>query len=121
MRFSSNLTYEIICPPGLNGVNIPGLIIEPLVENAIKHNLGKKKQPLHIEVKVRQENTRLHITVSDDGEGFDVDKTESGFGIYSIQERLKMIYENKYRLNIKPGDEKGTIVEIDIPLEGTRQ
>ena len=94
-----------------------GRIIEPLVENSIKHNLGRKKQPLHIKVKILVENSSIYITVTDNGDGFDVEKTGDGFGIYSIQERLKLIYENEYRLNINSDKKKGTIVEIEIPLE----
>lgn len=117
MRFDKSLTYEINCSPDIRIIKIPGLIIEPLVENSIKHNLGRQHQPLHIEIKIRMENSRLYITVTDNGYGFDVEKAGNGFGIYSIQERLKLIYENEYRLNISSGEKKGTIVEIDIPIE----
>ncbi|MCP4725679.1 MAG: hypothetical protein GY863_11615 [bacterium] len=116
-RFDEKLTMTISCPTELEQIMIPGLIIEPLVENSIKHNLDKSGKPVRIEITVAMSGGKLNIWVKDNGGGFDVERVTRGFGLYSIQERLRIIYHDNYDINIDSGDSQGTLIDIKLPLE----
>ncbi|MFC1564939.1 sensor histidine kinase [candidate division KSB1 bacterium] len=116
-RFEDDLSLNINCPESLEGIKIPGLIIEPLIENSIKHNLDKTGIPIKIEITLSRSDGFLNITVRDDGKGFDVDTVNWGFGLYSIQERLRIIYNDNYEINIDSEDSNGTLIKLKIPLD----
>ncbi len=116
-RFEDKLKLKLSCPEELKAIEIPGLIIEPLIENSIKHNLDKYGDPVKIELTVAMSGEMLNIWVKDDGCGFDVKKVNHGFGLYSIQERLRIIYHEDYELNIDSGESRGTLIDIKLPLK----
>lgn len=93
---------------------IPGLLIEPLVENVIKHVHGKNQQKIHIDINIKKENNKLSICVEDNGAGFDVAKADLGFGLYSIQERLRLLFGDKAGINIESAVGNGTRVTVWI-------
>jgi len=117
MRFDEKLTYSIDCPANLKSRKIPGLLIEPLVENAIKHNLDKSGNALAISISFNEEGKNIFITVRDNGAGFDPEKTEWGFGLFSIQERLRLLFKENFKFEINPALQQGTTIVIKMPLE----
>jgi sensor histidine kinase YesM len=119
LRFEDNLSYEIDCPDSLRETKIPGLLIEPLVENVIKHAHGRDNQKVHIEIQINQENDQLSISVADNGAGFEIAKADLGFGLYSIQERLRLLFGDAGGLDIDSTLGKGTLVKIWIPVGDT--
>jgi len=112
LRLEDRLSYEINLPPELEDVQIPGLLIEPLVENAIKHN--QSALPVKIDIDVRRESRDIIITVKDNGSGFDVEKAAFGFGLFSVQERLKLLFGEEHGLGINSAEGEGTSVSIRI-------
>ncbi|MBN2245710.1 MAG: histidine kinase [Candidatus Aminicenantes bacterium] len=117
LRFEDRLKFKIGCPEDLKTTQIPGLLIEPLVENAVKYAKPDPGQALEIEVKIEEKEGSIGISVSDNGQGFELDKTAFGFGLFSIQERLRLIYEKNYRFKIQSSKGKGTDVYIQFPLK----
>jgi|GEM_PF-1381504 len=116
LRFEDNLSYQIVCPESLRDIKIPGLLIEPLVENVIKHSHGRDNQKVHIAIQIKKETDKLSIAVEDNGSGFDMAKADLGFGLYSIQERLRLLFGDKGGLNIDSVLGKGTTVRVWIPV-----
>jgi len=116
LRFEDNLSYQIDVPEILKNTKVPGLLIEPLVENVIKHVHGKDQQKIHIDIKIKMDNDKLLICVEDNGSGFDVEKTDVGYGLFSIQERLRLLFGEEAGLNIDSELRRGTKVTIWIPV-----
>jgi two-component system sensor histidine kinase YesM len=87
-----------------------------LVENIIKHVHGKDQQKIHIDIKIKKDDDKLLICVEDNGSGFDVAKADLGFGLYSIQERLRLLFGKEAGLNIESELGKGTKVTIWVPI-----
>lgn len=96
---------------------IPQLILQPVVENAIKHGLSKKQGEGSIILRTRDEGNRIVIIVEDDGVGFDMEelKKETSVGIRNIRFRLEHLVGGKMNMLSEIG--KGTTVTITIPKE----
>ncbi|HEX6316106.1 MAG TPA: histidine kinase, partial [Gemmatimonadaceae bacterium] len=104
---------------------VPHLILQPLVENAIRHGLAVRQGPGHIEVFAERRGDRLVMQVRDDGVGLPTETTpgRSGIGLRNASERLRQLYGKDHRFELRPREHGGVLVEIDIPFrlrpEGT--
>jgi sensor histidine kinase YesM len=116
-RMGDRLHYEIDVDKNLNGSQIPPLILQILVENAIIHGLAPKKEGGKVEITVEHDGRYVLIKVKDDGVGVKTNYRGSGFGIYSIEQRLKLIYSGKAVFEILPRETGGTIVTLKLPNE----
>nr|WP_282189243.1 histidine kinase [Maribellus sp. YY47] len=113
VRFGERLTYSLECPEELKSVQIPQLLIQPLVENAVKHGVSKLLEGGEVRIVVSElEFKKISIRVYDNGPGFP-DGPMSGFGIRNTHERLQLIYENKASINWQNDPEK--YIEIVLP------
>ncbi len=98
---------------------VPSMVLQPLVENSIRHGLSSKVEGGMIRVSSRLSDGRLHLLVEDDGVGIPEARLatlfEQGIGVSNVNERLKVLFANDYRMWIdsKPGE--GTRTEIEIP------
>ena len=116
VRFEDRLTYEISMDESLSEVSIPGMILQPLVENSIKHAITASKLGGHIELKCQQINGYCEINLRDTGGGFDPAQVDRGFGLSGVRERLNLYYGDKHEFQISV--EEGTRVLIRIPKSG---
>ena len=113
VRFGERLTYSLECPEGLKSVQIPQLLIQPLVENAVKHGISKLLEKGEVRIVVSDvEFQKISIRVYDNGPGFP-DGPMSGFGIRNTHERLQLIYVSKARINWQNDQKK--YIEIVLP------
>jgi two-component system LytT family sensor kinase len=103
-------TYELI---------VPSMILQPLVENSIKHGLSRKVGAGSVLIRSWRVHGRAAIEVEDDGMGFVLDRLEqpmsSGIGLANVRERLRAIYGASYQLTLTSEPGKGTIARIEIP------
>jgi two-component system LytT family sensor kinase len=103
-------TYDLI---------VPSMILQPLVENSIKHGLARKVGAGSILIRSWRVQDRAVIEVQDDGMGFVLDRLEqpmsSGIGLANVRERLRVIYGASYQLTLTSEPGKGTIARIEIP------
>lgn len=110
-----NIVYDI----KEKDFEIPALSVQPLVENAIKHGISKKRKGGTVEVSTWREASEIHILVEDDGKGFDMDKPFSTdrvhMGVSLVKSRLKRVCGGDLR--ISSVEDEGTICEIIIPIE----
>jgi two-component system, LytTR family, sensor histidine kinase LytS len=119
-RFGSELDVTVEADPEALEVRLPPLLVQPLVENAVKH--GKTSRPLHLLVRARVRRGRLRVTVRDDGGGIAreaIDRVlEPGFGdgtgvgLANVQLRLEAHYGSGVRLRSSPF---GTVVSLEVP------
>jgi two-component system LytT family sensor kinase len=100
-------------------VVVPSMILQPLVENSIKHGFARKVGPGVITIRSRRENGRAIIEVEDDGMGFMLDRLDqpmsSGIGLANVRERLAVIYGDQYQLQLTSEPGRGTSARIEIP------
>ncbi|MGE5426429.1 MAG: sensor histidine kinase, partial [Methylococcaceae bacterium] len=111
VRFGERLNFEIDCPAELLDTQIPQLLIQPLVENAIKHGLSKITDKGFIKISVIKASSQLKIRVYDNGPAFP-DGPLSGFGIQNTQERINLVYGAKAGINWQNSPDK--YIEISI-------
>jgi len=123
VRFSDRLTARMEIDPETLNAFVPNLILQPLVENAIRHGIAHKNSPGLLVVKSFRRNGHLHITVSDDGPGLSSDwtaKNHGGIGLVNTSERLKHLYGSNHRFNLSNSETGGTIASIVIPFRSAR-
>ncbi|HYO84040.1 MAG TPA: sensor histidine kinase [Bryobacteraceae bacterium] len=119
VRFGDKLRFTKEIEPSTLDCLVPGMLLQPLVENSIKHGLSSKVDGGTIRVRSRIERGRLHLLVEDDGVGIPEPKLatlfEQGIGISNVNERLKVLFGNEYRMSIDSRAGVGTQTEIEIP------
>lgn len=118
MRMEERLTIDFIMPDGLRNASFPPMMLQSLVENAIKHGLEVKTEGGTLQFRAEVLQNRLSVTVRDDGLGFGaVASNGTGLGLQNIRERLKLIYKDKAQIIISPNQPSGVCVTIEIPYE----
>ena len=117
VRLNERLTYHIDLDDTLAAMEIPPLIIQTLVENAVKHGIAPKKDGGRIKVSVTRDNGRVHIRVDDNGVGIKDAPRETGFGLTGTRKRLDLYYSGKATLRIEGRKGGGTTIRITIPHE----
>ena len=119
-RFEERLRVKIEIPQGLKKLNVPTLILQPLVENAVKHGISEAKSGgevvISAELKIEAGETFLCLKVADTGAGFDESKP-GGIGLENIRQRLRSHYGKKAHLSIESDLRKGTRAEIKLPVK----
>jgi len=119
VRFGPKLrVVKAIAPDTLQTV-VPSMILQPLVENAIKHGLSRKVGVGSITLRSWRENGRVLLEVEDDGMGFLLERLDepmaSGIGLANVRERLRVIYGAAYQLTLTSEPGHGTRARIEIP------
>jgi sensor histidine kinase YesM len=125
IRLDERLSYSIKINPGLENFRIPPLLIEPIVENAVIHGISPKSTGGFIQIEIEKKETKneneafIVIKVEDNGMGIETQqgKVSKGFGLYSVQERIRLIYKDKAGFHIFPGTGEGTCVKLELPCE----
>jgi two-component system LytT family sensor kinase len=106
--------------PASLDVMVPSMLLQPLVENSIKHGLSSMVEGGSIYLRSRLLDSRLIIEVEDDGVGMAATQPMSsegaGIGMANISERLQVLYGDAARMTIDSGEGKGTLVRIRLPL-----
>jgi len=119
IRLGQKLTYSVEMDPTAGDIVIPGLILQPLVENSIKHGIAQKRDGGSVTVQCRNVSTECKIEIIDTGKGFDPECASKGFGIAGVRERLELIYKDNYSFLITSNN--GVHITILLPLqEGER-
>ncbi|KOY15895.1 cache domain-containing sensor histidine kinase [Paenibacillus xylanivorans] len=119
-RFEERLQCEINIPDELNRCYIPAIILQPIVENAIKYGIDELTGECHITISGERFGEQLDIWIADQGPGMDTHYLEQdsgdGIGLRSIHERLRLLYGEPYGIGILEGIDQGTIIRIRIPV-----
>jgi sensor histidine kinase YesM len=108
------LEYRIDVPPELASFALPPMLVQPVVENAIRHGLEPKVEGGEVTFSARREDGRVRIEVADTGVGFGA-ATRGGFGLANLRDRLKLLYGDRASLDISDNRPAGTRVSIALP------
>jgi len=118
VRMEDRLHTEIDVPEGLQSAEFPSMMIQTLVENAIKHGLEPKPEGGHLSVRAEVQHGKLAVTVADSGVGFGKAATAgTGVGLANIRERLQLLYGNKATLSGRENPGGGTAVTVTVPYK----
>jgi LytS/YehU family sensor histidine kinase len=119
-RFGERLRVEQSVPDELMKALVPALILQPLVENAIRHGIEPRRGPGIISIEAKQEDKRLHLIVRDDGRGLppaDSDNSgRRGIGLANTQARLQGLYGQHQSFSCARAEPQGCQVDIHLPL-----
>ncbi|AWX57614.1 MULTISPECIES: sensor histidine kinase [Brevibacillus] len=128
-RFGDKLHVEYDIEDGVERFTVPGLILQPLVENAVKHGLLPKREGGTVVIRARRkEKQTVELTVADNGVGMKVDPFEpaldeksagrqlSGIGLANVKSRLQSIYGEPYGIVIESKSGSGTTCTIQLPI-----
>lgn len=116
IRFSDRLSPEIVVPPELLGAAVPDFILQPLVENAIRHGLAKRVESTMLRVEARREGDDLVLTVTDDGPGPETGPGPEGLGLANTRARLTTLYGSRATLTLDRTAAGGARATIRIPF-----
>ena len=116
-RFAGRLRVEESIEPGLEAVPIPTLLLQPVVENAVRHGVSDRPAGGSVRIGARRDGDRLLLEVADDGPGIDPSAAPSGtgFGLHSVRERLRAAGP-PHALEIDSAPGRGTRVRIVLPI-----
>jgi LytS/YehU family sensor histidine kinase len=121
MRIEERLEVELAVPEALRAAEFPPMMLQSLVENAIKHGIEPKPEGGKVRVAASLQNGMLAVEVADtgvglpDGELLDGPTSGTGIGLQNIRDRLSMLYSGKSTLMLRSGASGGTTVRITLP------
>jgi LytS/YehU family sensor histidine kinase len=120
VRMEERLRVRFDLPQALAEIPVPPLLLQPLVENSIKHGLEPAVTGGRIEVSATHEGASLILTVRDTGVGLGNGRGGTNFGLRQVRERLATHYGGAASLSLNPAadDEGGTLAVIRLPLAG---
>lgn len=121
VRFGDRLQVVIDATPEATAARIPLLIVQPLVENALRHGLAPRIETGHLQVHAAREGNALQITVEDDGAGLpDGWKLgDSGTGLRNLASRLSVEFGDRQSVSVAPRDAGGVTAVVRIPYVRT--
>src|SRR5262249_51736239 len=116
VRFSDRLRPQIDVQPDVGGARVPRFILQPLVENALRHGIARRAEAGLLEVSARREDQNLVLRVRDDGPGLQGDATgTAGVGLLNTRSRLAALYGDRGRLEISNAEGGGVLVTVRLP------
>jgi two-component system, LytTR family, sensor kinase len=120
IRFQGRLTVMMNIADDVRGALVPNLVLQPLVENALKHGMNAADGSSRVEVSARREGDVVHLEVRDNGPGPAAPSTSSGVGIKNTMARLEQLYATKQRFTLRSAVGGGAIAEVELPYHEDR-
>ena len=117
-RFLGKLSWEFRLPEQISSWEIPRFLLQPLVENAVRHGLSGDMPKPHLQIEAWLEEDCLCLRVSDNGKGFSESEQATGIGIANVKERLRLLYRDGAWMEFKSIPGTGTSVTLRLPEKG---
>jgi two-component system LytT family sensor kinase len=117
-RFGSRLQVEIDVEPEVAQAPVPSLILQPVVENALRHGLAHRPGPGRLKISAKAQGDSVCLAVEDNGVGLDEERArgaEGGVGLRNIGQRLAALYRDGAQLSIQAASPEGTLVTLLVP------
>jgi len=128
VRFSDRLVVEQEIDPRALSIQVPSLLLQPLVENSIKHAIGRAEEGGHILVTAKVGERQLVLSVEDSGSGVEEKQPElsdlfetPGFGLRSTVERLENLYGDEFSFNASTSRLGGLKLALNLPARGKQK
>jgi signal transduction histidine kinase len=118
MRMEERLTVDLQVPDALRSAAFPPMMLQSMVENAIKHGLECKPEGGTLKIVAEVAGNKLRVSVTDDGAGFGaVPSDGTGLGLPTIRERLKLLHGDAGQLHIAANSPSGVIATVEVPYQ----
>ncbi len=118
LRFEDRLTYTIDCPAELGALLVPPMLIQPLVENAVKHGIAPQLAGGAISISVAMPAAdRILVTVADTGPGFTPNQPSTGVGLANVRQRVEALPSGRFTITSSPGHGTRVTLEWSLPCE----
>ncbi len=122
-RLEDRLTVTMEIAPEILDARVPHLLLQPLVENAIRHGIAPRIEPGRVEISATRaaDHRFLHLQVRDDGPGLERHnqaRTRKGVGLANVQSRLEQLYGSEHQFALENHPDGGTVVRISLPFRG---
>jgi two-component system, LytTR family, sensor kinase len=115
-RFGNRLEVRLDIDPSTLDALVPNLLLQPLVENAIRHGIEKRSKPGWIELKTRRQNGRMHIELRDNGPGLPPESPRrKGIGVANTRARLQQLYGQDHSFALRNAEGGGVVVDVGLP------
>lgn len=118
LRFKFQYAIAVAGNVNTTEISIPTMLLQPFVENAIKHGIVEKKEAGIIEVVISRSNNDLHIEIKDNGKGYDINTTKAGRGNAMVEERIQalnsLLKDQTIQLTTRTVIQEGTSVSINF-------
>jgi two-component system LytT family sensor kinase len=115
-RYRGQLNFGLDIELDLEAMEVPRLLLQPLIENALRHGLAEGRGS--VSVQVRRNGDRLRYTVADDGIGLPSTPLRHGTGLSNVARRLQLMYPDNHVFNLASRSPQGTIVTVEFPVSG---
>lgn len=118
-RFQDRLQLSMEIDPDTLDASVPNMILQPLVENAIKHGIGPRSSGGRIEIGAHRQNGTLYLRVSDDGRGLpngEQAALREGVGLANTRARLAHLYGSQHNFELISSPQRGLTLELEIPF-----
>jgi LytS/YehU family sensor histidine kinase len=118
VRFADRLQWSVDVPSELFAAQVPSLILQPMVENAVKHGIAKRVQGGAIRIAASRSNGRLALRIYNDGPALPAswEETHSGTGISNVRARLERLYGDGFELSMRNQGPGGVEVMVSVPF-----
>jgi two-component system LytT family sensor kinase len=116
LRFPDRLSVSIIAPPELLDASVPQFILQPLVENAIRHGIAQSRSTGNVTIEAAAQDGRLRLAVRDDGAGLTAELPRFGVGLSNIQARPTGLYGAEGKLELANRPTGGMEAAVEFPL-----
>ena len=120
VRFEDRLHVEWRIDPDASQAMVPHLLLQPLVENAVRHGIAPYAAEGTILIVAERRNGSLHLAVRDDGGGMQGDSAVEGVGLANTRTRLRQLYGARHRIEVIDAPDGGVHVEMELPFTAAR-
>jgi LytS/YehU family sensor histidine kinase len=118
-RFQDRLTVNLEIDPQTLEIPVPNLILQPIVENAVRHGIARQTGAGLITIRASKPECRLLIEIEDNGPGLQENQNaNSGIGIMNTQSRLQQFYGDDFSFQLRNSNGRGVLVSMNIPADG---
>jgi hypothetical protein len=120
VRFGDRLTVAFELEPQTLSAQVPHLILQPVVENAIQHAIAPRAERGHINIEAKRLNSLLRVAISDNGPGIRsnaIPPAKKCVGLTNVRTRLQQIYGSDFRFELTNGENEGLTVIMEIPFQ----
>ena len=120
-RYGDKLNYHLELDDDIKAIEVPKIILQPIVENAIYHGIREKSEAGYVRIKGIKNGPNIELIIEDDGVGFDISAPKKqgvklgGVGIENVDQRIKLYFGETYGISIDSEISKGTKVVIKLP------
>lgn len=121
IRMGSRLSVQADVPENLRATPLPPMMLQTLVENAIKHGLEPRTGGGTVWIRARRNDDVVAVTVADDGDGFNAKTSGTGIGLKNVRERLRLVYGRDAALAVVANFPAGVAATLTVPAGHERE